>query len=118
MGTRNTVIQMKGGRVKIGDLGMARIVSDNVFSNKEGTVGAREHQRMTGMFGTQMYMAPEMTIVGKQYSPFAADIYSAGVVLFLMATGTHPYENPWKKDDRFSTIWGHGKRGIEHLLRA
>ena len=61
-------------------------------------------------------MAPEAH-ANLQYDPFLADVYSAGVILYLLLTGSHAYETPTLRDPRFASIWA-GKHGLEHLLKA
>ncbi len=70
----------KGGRVKVLDFGMGRIVDDKETSPVTGT----------GMtVGTARYMAPEQFQRSK-VTP-AADLYALGCVLFEMLTGVAPF---------------------------
>ena len=70
------IIIMKNGKLKIADFGIARIDSSNLTQT-----GA--------IMGTPGYMAPE------QYSgqpvDWRADIFSAGVVLYQLLTGSRPF---------------------------
>jgi eukaryotic-like serine/threonine-protein kinase len=70
------VILMNNGKLKIADFGIARIDSSNLTQT-----GA--------IMGTPGYMAPE------QYSGISvdwrADIFSAGVVLYQLLTGSRPF---------------------------
>lgn len=61
-------------------------------------------------------VAPE-AYANLEYDPFLADVYSAGVILFLLLTGSHAYETPSLRDARFASIWA-GKQGLEQLLSA
>lgn len=61
------------GTARVMDFGIAR----RIDTEKEGE---------TALFGTPIYMAPEY-ITGKTYSP-RSDIFSVGMVLFEMLTGT------------------------------
>jgi serine/threonine-protein kinase len=76
------VLISKDGEPKLSDFGIARGSADTGLTD-------------TGMaVGTAAYMAPEQAI-GRNVGP-AADIYSAGVILFEMLTGQLPFpgDNP------------------------
>lgn len=49
--------------------------------------------------GKLKYMAPEV-YASEVYSPYKADIWSAGVVLFIMLTGVFPWDTPSVEDAR------------------
>jgi len=70
------IIIMNNGKLKIADFGIARIDSSNL--TQTGSI-----------MGTPGYMAPE------QYSgpsvDWRADIFSAGVVMYQLLTGTRPF---------------------------
>eukprot|EP01006_Ploeotia_vitrea_P041633 TRINITY_DN66557_c7_g1_i1.p1 TRINITY_DN66557_c7_g1~~TRINITY_DN66557_c7_g1_i1.p1 ORF type:complete len:374 (+),score=219.91 TRINITY_DN66557_c7_g1_i1:1-1122(+) len=79
---------------KVIDFGMARqFTSTTVFqatpTEKPGKLG---------------YMAPEI-YAAQQFRGDQADIYSAGVVLFMMLTGTPPYNMPTRSDARFKLVY-------------
>lgn len=52
----------------------------------------KESNLLTGEIGTPQYMAPEICS-NKKYS-FAVDLWSAGVVLYVMLFGRPPFDNP------------------------
>ena len=43
--------------------------------------------------GTKKYSAPEVFVEGEAYDPFAADVYSLGVILHILITGYYPEKN-------------------------
>lgn len=68
-----------GGRVKILDFGVARLLETDHSLTR------------TGMrLGTLLYMSPEQ-VKGEKDITARSDIYSLGVVLYEMLTGTPPY---------------------------
>lgn len=70
------------------DFGVARWLADG---NSSASTALTE----AGIFGTPAYMSPEQ-IQSKELSA-ASDIYSLGLVLYEMATGTRPFrdQSPW-----------------------
>ncbi len=69
------VLIAEDSRIKIGDFGLARAVST---STNTGT-----------LIGTVAYIAPEL--VTGAAADARSDIYSAGIMLYEMLTGNHPY---------------------------
>jgi serine/threonine protein kinase len=69
----------KSGVVKVADFGIAKILEDTVSPHTGG--------KETNMMGTPDYAAPEQT---EGNADHRADIYSLGVVLYEMLTGTRP----------------------------
>jgi 5'-AMP-activated protein kinase catalytic alpha subunit len=64
--------------VKIGDFGVSKIV--------------QPYEVMHEQCGTPAYIAPEI-IQDNGYTGFAADIWSAGVVLYAMLFGVVPFRS-------------------------
>ena len=76
------------GRAKIFDFGVARQKNQQI--TKEGQV-----------LGTPLYMSPEQ-VRGEVVTP-AADLYSFGVVMFVMFSGSFPYRAV-SRDDLYAAI--------------
>ncbi len=71
------VIREEGGRVVLMDFGTGLLLDDD------------EAVKSAPMAGTPLYLAPEV-LEGHDASP-RSDIYSLGVLLFHLVTGTYPY---------------------------
>ncbi|CDW73506.1 protein kinase domain containing protein [Stylonychia lemnae] len=71
----------KDYQLKIADFGLS--------INKYGNYGLGV---MFSRVGTRNYMAPEL-LEKRPYRGTSVDIFAAGVVLFIMATGTWPFDN-------------------------
>lgn len=71
----DNVLITSGSRVKVGDFGLVRVSNAQVNSDH--------------IVGTVSYLAPEQ-VTGEEITP-AADVYSAGIVLFELLTGTVPF---------------------------
>lgn len=80
MKSDNVFVLEQERRVKILDFGIAKVGGPNAHTNLTQT-GA--------VFGTPNYMSPEQAL-GRQVD-HRADIYSVGVLLYEMLTGTVPY---------------------------
>jgi serine kinase len=50
--------------------------------------------------GTQIYMAPEVS-EGKQYSAEKADVFSLGVIIYVLTKGTFPFADSKKEDEYY-----------------
>jgi eukaryotic-like serine/threonine-protein kinase len=79
---RNILIT-DSGHVKVADFGIARAAEETTISD------------IGDILGSAKYMSPEQA-AGEQAGP-ASDLYSLGVVLYEMLTGTVPYavDTPW-----------------------
>lgn len=58
----------------------------------------------TGAVGKIFYMPPEIYRNQIPFNGFSADIWSTGVMLFIMVTGAPPFERPDDADPRFQMI--------------
>ncbi|KAK9831783.1 hypothetical protein WJX74_009158 [Apatococcus lobatus] len=74
--SKNILLTRDGGDAKIGDVGLARIISSASQTSQDYA------------FGTFAYAAPELLLGEK--CDYKADIYSFGVVLWELATGEAP----------------------------
>ena len=64
---------------------------------------AESDQLLTTMCGTKAYMAPEV-LANQPYRGAQIDIWSAGVVSFIMVTGRPPFEQARRSDWWFNAI--------------
>lgn len=53
--------------------------------------------------GTVSYMTPEM-LSGVDYDEFAADLWSAGVILYFMVTGSLPFDGPSEEETIYNIL--------------
>lgn len=101
--------------LKICDLGMARWFP--VHSSPEDSAPSPRMSTKNGTPGKIGYMSPEVANE-VSFCPFAADVYSLGVIMFILLTGYPPYEVPDAEDTRFLLAHVYGTRGIRRLLDA
>ena len=80
------------------DLKLENILVDKNMTIKIvdfGLAAAENTNRLTDQCGTQSYVAPEIK-EGKQYNGAKADIFSAGVLLFVLVKVSFPFvEASW-----------------------
>ena len=70
------VFLSNGGTVKLGDFGLARAIS--------------QHTQTGSVVGTVAYLSPELVLRGQ--ADARSDVYSLGVMIFEMLTGSQPYQ--------------------------
>lgn len=92
----------KNGNLKIGDFGMAALFR----LEKTG-----QRRQCTTSCGSPPYVAPE--VIGNHYDPDKADIWSCGIVLFVLLTGQMPWDEPTRLDQDFHNFLVHdGKLNV------
>jgi eukaryotic-like serine/threonine-protein kinase len=74
----HNVLVTEAGNVKVGDFGIARAASSSTMT------------RTGSILGTAHYISPEQAM-GEPVGP-QSDLYSLGIVLYEMLTGTLPYD--------------------------
>jgi eukaryotic-like serine/threonine-protein kinase len=77
------------GRVKILDFGLAKPAEEQVLSEDDNRTLSAQATAPGVVFGTVPYMSPEQA-KGSRVS-FFADQFALGVILYEMASGTHPF---------------------------
>lgn len=69
-----------------------------------GTAGRfSQDASKTGVLGTPLYFCPEKHLE-TEYNPFKADLFSLGMVLFIMVTGNLPFEAATEEDCLYNLI--------------
>ncbi|EGZ18928.1 hypothetical protein PHYSODRAFT_332656 [Phytophthora sojae] len=91
-------VLLRGGVCKLSDFGLAT-----------------DARRMcTEMVGKTNYMAPEV-VAGETYAPVAADMWSLGVVLFIMLTGSPLVHRASEEDNDFVAFL---QLGVRRVVKA
>lgn len=109
-----TYIQSKG--VVHRDLKLENILVDDNLNLKIADFGFATYKKihkLNSYRGTMTYMAPEIK-EGKQYDGRQIDIFSCGVILFIIVQGIFPFKEA-KKDEYFYNLILQGK--IEHYWK-
>lgn len=90
----------RDGRLKVADLGLAKMIDDD------------SDLTMTGVpMGSPHFLAPEQADDARHVD-HRADIYSLGITLFFLLTGKRPYEG----SSAFSVVLAHGRKPLPSAL--
>ncbi|CCF57419.1 hypothetical protein KAFR_0C04280 [Kazachstania africana CBS 2517] len=84
----------KDGNLKLADFGLA-----SSFKRKDGTMRLSHDQR-----GSPPYMAPEILTLNSPYHANITDIWSVGVLLFVLLAGQVPWELPVNEDSDYNAF--------------
>lgn len=114
------ILVAENDRLVIIDMGMSlRVPFTDPFNYgcvTDVSEGARRRLiRAQGQGSRFMYMAPEVVAADAEFDGFAIDLWSAGVVLFLLLVGMAPFKWAHESDARFLKI---SKGHLRDLLDA
>jgi serine/threonine protein kinase/tetratricopeptide (TPR) repeat protein len=95
----NVLVAIQDGRpmVKVIDFGVAKAINQRL---SEHTLQTGFHQ----MIGTPLYMSPEQAEMSPLDVDTRADIYSLGVLLYELLTGTTPFEKERLKEANYDEL--------------
>lgn len=83
----NVLVEPETLSTKLIDFGAARIVTDG--------------QALTGYAGTDHVASPEASQDRGSYDAYLQEVWSLGVVLYIMLTGTYPFVTPVRERHAF-----------------
>jgi serine/threonine protein kinase len=106
----NSIEYMSSMKVSHRDLKLENILVETDLSLKIADFGYASFQRtdfLTSYRGTFTYMAPEIK-EGKPYIGQKVDLFSAGVILFILIRGIFPFKEA-RKEEFFYNMLINGK---------
>jgi serine/threonine protein kinase/tetratricopeptide (TPR) repeat protein len=83
------VMVTDGGRVKVLDFGLAKVVSPRDREWLDSDLSTKTRTSEGRLLGTMPYMSPEQ-VEGRAVDP-RSDVFSLGVILYEMTTGRRPF---------------------------
>lgn len=112
----------KSNKVRIIDLGMSLRVPYSDPCN-EGCVTdvsegeARRLLKQQGKGGRLMYMAPEVLAENEAFDGYGADLWSSGIILFVLCVGLAPFKFAEDSEKRYAKISSGGLRSLMKSLK-
>lgn len=97
------IVVTADGNAKLCDFGLAHAYERRPDSHPSGAVSAFDREPLTRVCGSESYMAPEVPM-RRGYDGPATDVWSCGVVLFGMLTGSFPFDAANEGDWRYRRV--------------
>jgi len=84
------------------------LVSDNrvVLADFGSSVDVRVSARVKGQYGTFLYQSPEQ-FKDSWFDPLLSDLWSLGMTLYAMLTGTWPFSEKEASNAKWRVEWSH-----------
>lgn len=105
------ILLSEGGDLKLADFGLAVLFAYN-----------GEHKLCQTVCGSPPYMAPEVVphdgFTGSKTAPYLgnmADVWSCGIVLFVLLVGNTPWDEPTQRSFEFCDYSSHGITSTDEL---
>ena len=96
------------------DLKLENMLLDEYFDLKICDFGLATNETLAeDAVGTKTYMAPEQ-LAEETHDPQLADIYSLGMILYVMHSSCFPYNKATEEDDLFSYLKDKDYTGFWH----